>query len=95
LKAQCQALAQKESAGLVHRVFGRLHKGIAGSGGGEMVPYEAGKNMLQRVEEREQQQHGAGVRSVTAGPSPRTPSFGVRMARMDDGGDIGESDSEG
>jgi hypothetical protein len=95
LKAQCQGLAQKESAGLVHMVFGRLNCGVAGSGGGEIVPYEAGKNMLQRMEEREQQQHGAGVRRVTAGPSPRTPSFGVRIARMDNGDDIGESDSEG
>jgi hypothetical protein len=51
--------------------------------------------MLQRVEEREQQQYRAGVRRVTAGPSPRTPSFGFRMARMDDGRDIGESDSVG
>jgi hypothetical protein len=98
LKAQCQALAQKEGAGLVHRVFGRLHWGAAGSGGGEITPYEAGKSMLKRVEESEQQ--GPGVRRITAGPSPRsTPSFGVRIARMDEtdsdnGEDDGEDDSE-
>jgi hypothetical protein len=81
---------------LVRRVFGRLYCDVAGSGGGEIVSYEAGKKMLQRLEEREQQQHGAGVRRIIAGPSPSlTPSFGVRMDRMDDGGDISESNSEG